>query len=200
MKDFWNQRYAEQVFAYGQLPNAFFKQELDKLPVGSIVLPAEGEGRNAIYALKKGWDVHAFDFSPSAMKKALDFANEEHLPLQYEVSDVLSFSSDKTYDVLALCYAHFPANISKEAHNHLLRYLKPNGTIIFEAFAKSQLGNTSGGPKNLDMLFSIDEVKNEFEGIAFNHLVETEIVLNEGKYHQGDAAVIRFSGKKQINP
>ncbi|MFX0556601.1 class I SAM-dependent methyltransferase [Maribacter sp. CXY002] len=196
MRDFWNHRYAEEGFAYGQLPNAYFKQELDKLPVGSILLPAEGEGRNAIYALKKGWHVHAFDFSPSAMIKALEFANDEKLPLQYEVSDVLSFSSDKTYDVLALCYAHFPANIRKEAHKHLLRYLKPNGTIIFEAFAKSQLGNLSGGPKNIDMLFSIEEIKKEFNGIAFNHLTETKVELNEGKYHQGEASVIRFTGKK----
>jgi SAM-dependent methyltransferase len=196
MKDFWDQRYAEADFAYGQVPNAFFKEELDILPTGSVLLPAEGEGRNAVYALKKGWDVQAFDYSTSAMKKAMEFAHEKQLTLAYEVTDVLSFSSNKKYDALALCYAHFLTDIRKEAHQHLLQFLKPNGTVIFEAFAKSQLGNPSGGPKNLDMLFSIDEVKNEFEGIAFNHLIETEIVLNEGKYHQGDAAVLRFTGKK----
>lgn len=196
MKDFWDRRYSEEDFAYGKLPNTFFKQQLDLLSTGSVLLPAEGEGRNAIYALKKGWEVHAFDFSPSAMKRALHFANDEKLTLQYEVADVLSFSSDKSYDVLALCYAHFPTNIRKNAHQHLLQFLKPNGTVIFEAFAKSQLKNPSGGPKNIDMLFSIDEVNNEFEGIVFNHLIETNVVLNEGKYHQGDAAVIRFTGKK----
>jgi len=196
MKDFWDQRYAEEDFAYGQLPNTFFKEKLDILHTGSVLLPAEGEGRNAVYALKKGWDVQAFDYSPTAKKKATNFASDKQLTLAYEVTDVLSYSTDKRYDVLALCYAHFPADIRKEAHQHLLQFLKPNGTVIFEAFAKSQLGNPSGGPKKIDMLFSIDEVKNEFEGIVFNHLIETNVVLNEGKYHKGDASIIRFTGKK----
>ena len=51
MKDFWNERYDEESYAYGNSPNVFFKQQLDKLKVGSLLLPAEGEGRNAVYAL-----------------------------------------------------------------------------------------------------------------------------------------------------
>ena len=36
MKEFWNERYAEPEFAYGVLPNDFFKNQLDKLKPGSI--------------------------------------------------------------------------------------------------------------------------------------------------------------------
>jgi hypothetical protein len=57
VKDFWNNRYDEEAYAYGLSPNIFFKEQLDLLPRGSILLPAEGEGRNAIYALNVGWEV-----------------------------------------------------------------------------------------------------------------------------------------------
>lgn len=53
MKDFWNERYSREEFIYGKQPNEFFKEQLDKLKTGSILLPAEGEGRNALMPLPK---------------------------------------------------------------------------------------------------------------------------------------------------
>lgn len=61
--DFWNERYQDLNFAYGKEPNLFFKKELQKLKIGSILLPADGEGRNGVYASKLGWDVTATDLS-----------------------------------------------------------------------------------------------------------------------------------------
>ncbi len=55
---------------------SFSEKLLNHLTVGRILLPAEGEGRNAVFAAKLGWDVTAFDFSASAMKKALDFSRK----------------------------------------------------------------------------------------------------------------------------
>ena len=71
MKKFWNERYADSQYAYGTEPNAFFKSQIDQRPAGRILLPAEGEGRNAVYAATLGWDVYAFDFSTKAKEKAL---------------------------------------------------------------------------------------------------------------------------------
>jgi hypothetical protein len=61
MIDFWNARYSAAEYAYGTEPNAFFKAQLDQLTPGRLLLPAEGEGRNAVYAAKKGWEVAAFE-------------------------------------------------------------------------------------------------------------------------------------------
>ncbi len=195
MKDFWNKRYTEDSFAYGTLPNVYFKQELDKLAPKSLLLPAEGEGRNAIYAASKGWDVVAFDYSSAAQKKAEQLAQKRGLSLDYQVAEVLNFRSNKKFHVLALCYAHFPVDIRAKAHLHLLQFLKPGGIVIFEAFSKSQLGKPSGGPKNEKMLFSIVEIKKEFNGLNFEFLEEITVDLKEGEYHQGEASVIRFVGR-----
>ena len=57
--EFWNIRYGEEEYMYGKQPNVFFKEQINKIEPGTILLPAEGEGCNALYASKKGWNVMA---------------------------------------------------------------------------------------------------------------------------------------------
>ena len=192
--EFWNQRFGNEEYIYGTEPNKFFKEQIDKLKPGSILLPAEGEGRNAIYAASLGLDVFAFDISEKGKEKALGLAAENQVGIHYKISDVLEFQSDIKFDAIGFCYAHFPAEIRNQAHLHLMKFLKPDGIVIFEAFAKAQLGNASGGPKNKEMLFSVDEIKDEFAELEFQLLKEETIELSEGNHHQGIAQVIRFVG------
>lgn len=194
--DFWNERFGNEEFIYGTEPNQFFKEQLDKLKPGKILLPAEGEGRNAVYAATQGWEVTAFDISERGKEKALQLSEQYKVIINYEVTSVLDYASQKQFDVIAFCYTHFPVEIRKVAHKQMLQLLKKGGNIIFEAFAKSQLGNSSGGPKNKEMLFSIDEIKQEFKGLDFKILEEKTIELSEGEFHKGKAEVIRFVGVK----
>ncbi|SDL35744.1 class I SAM-dependent methyltransferase [Kriegella aquimaris] len=195
--DFWNGRYKSASYIYGTEPNEFFRKQLEKLKVGSILLPAEGEGRNAVYAAGQGWSVTAFDRSTIGREKALRLALNKKVSLTYEVADVMEFQTTQRFDVLGLMYAHFPKQIRKQAYQNLLGFLKPEAKVIFEAFAKEQLENSSGGPKNLDMLFSIEEIRNEFSGLKFEFLEQQTIKLDEGEHHQGKAEVIRFVGIKK---
>jgi hypothetical protein len=59
MNNFWDERYADEEYVYGTTPNQYFKQELEKLTPGKILLPGEGEGRNAVFAATQGWKVTA---------------------------------------------------------------------------------------------------------------------------------------------
>ena len=43
IKEFWDGRYSVPEYAYGVDPNEYFKEQLDKLSPGKILLPAEGE-------------------------------------------------------------------------------------------------------------------------------------------------------------
>lgn len=199
----WNERYAEAGYAYGSAPNEFFKSQLELLPTGKILLPADGEGRNGIYAAQLGWEVTSFDISIEGRKKAMQIANDQGVEIDYLVGDFRTFDlKPKYYDVLALVYAHFPAQDKSAFHRELTSYLKPGGTVIFEAFSKSHLAlvqeNPSvGGPRNIDMLFSLDEIKTDFVDFNFDYLKEETIDLHEGKYHNGQGAVIRMVAKKK---
>ncbi len=85
MRDFWNVRYSEEIYAYGTAPNVFFSSELKKLPPGKALFPAEGEGRNAVYAATCGWNVIAFDQSEAGKEKALQLAAKKGVEIDYAV-------------------------------------------------------------------------------------------------------------------
>ena len=77
MKEFWNNIYKKKEYAYGKEPNKYFKKEIDKINPGKILLAAEGEGRNAVYAASIGWEVYAYDFSEFAYQKAVSLSKEK---------------------------------------------------------------------------------------------------------------------------
>ncbi|MFC6267349.1 class I SAM-dependent methyltransferase [Frigoriflavimonas asaccharolytica] len=194
--DFWNQFYETPEYVYGTSPNAFFKEQINNLPKGKILFAAEGEGRNAVYAATKLWDVHAFDSSDTGKNKALKLAADNNVEINYVVNDVLNFETKEQFDVIGLFFAHFPTDIRKKAHKHLLQFLKKDGLIIFEAFAKEQYSKSSGGSKNLEMLFSLKEIEEEFLELNFEILEQNTVILAEGERHKGEAEVIQFVGRK----
>jgi 2-polyprenyl-3-methyl-5-hydroxy-6-metoxy-1,4-benzoquinol methylase len=199
----WNDRYNQKEYAYGERPNNYLKEQLEKLKAGAILFPAEGEGRNAVFAAKLGWSVSAFDISIEGRKKAMQLAELNDVAIDYKVGELgeLNYGKEQ-FDAIALIYAHFPADIKSAYHQQLDQYLKKGGLIIFEAFSKKHLDYISrndkvGGPADIRMLFSIDELISDFPNYEIIELGEKEIELSEGLYHNGKGSVIRFVGRKK---
>ena len=201
-KEFWNERYQDFNFAYGKEPNLFFKEQVQKLKPGTMLLPADGEGRNGVFAAKLGWEVTAIDLSTEGQRKALQLAAEQNVNINYVVDDIEKVTLPKeSFDVIALIYAHFSSWKISTIHKKLTLLLKENGTIIFEAYSKKHLAYKeanpkAGGPGDIDMLFSLEQIQADFKGFEIQILEEKEIVLNEGEFHKGTGSVIRFVGKK----
>lgn len=198
----WNERFSAEEFAYGEEPNLYLKEQLEKLPKGKILFGAEGEGRNAVFAARLGWTVSAFDISIEGKKKAQKLAEKNKVTLDYRVGELenLEFQPEE-FDCIALIYAHFPAEIKSLYHKTLDKYLRKDGIIIFEAFSKNHLEYVTknekvGGPRDLQSLFSMEEIKSDFANYEIIELVEKEIELNEGLFHNGTGSVIRFVGRK----
>lgn len=198
MKSMWNQRYAAQEYVYGTEPNEFFRQELDKLEPGRILLPAEGEGRNAVYAAGCGWDVHAFDHSEEGQRKALRLASERKVTIRYDLYDFESADYPEAFfDVVALIFVHLPGEKRKAFFHRLIKFLKPGGTMILEGFSKEQLQFGSGGPKDEDMLFSVAELEDDFADLKIMEISKQLLTIDEGDHHRGDASVVRLVARKQ---
>jgi SAM-dependent methyltransferase len=202
-KERWEERYRADTFAYGEAPNNYLKEQLEHLKPGSILFPAEGEGRNAVFAARLGWTVSAFDISAEGWKKALRLAEAQQVQLDYQVGELAALAySPEQFDAMALIYAHFPANIKSQYHQTLAQYVRKGGVLIFEAFSKKHLEYVTrdervGGPKDIGQLFSIAELQADFSDFDFRELIETEIELNEGLFHNGLGSVIRAVGVKK---
>lgn len=203
MKEFWDDRYAEEGYAYGEEPNVFFKQEIDKLPIGKLLMPAEGEGRNAVYAATLGWDVYAFDISEEGKKKADELAQKNGVTINYIVSDFDAIPyENESFDAVGLIYAHFTPDLRNDYHQKLISLLKHGGSLILEGFSKEHLHYNQknpkvGGPRDIAMLYSLEELSSDFDHLEIHTQNETLTALDEGKYHVGQGSVVQLVGVKR---
>lgn len=198
MKETWNARYTGTEFIYGTEPNQFLKHELSKITPGKILFLGEGEGRNAVYAATLGWDVDAVDYSETGKYKAEKLAAENVVRINYLIKDLSTFSPKQNYyDAIVLIYLHLEEELRERVSKKVIEAAKTGGKIILEVFEKEQIKNNSGGPKNAGLLYSLQDVVEDFIDLEFEKLSKDNIVLNEGEGHQGKAAVIRFVGIKK---
>lgn len=202
MQQFWNERYRQSEYIYGTEPNEYFKAKLQAYQPGKLLLPAEGEGRNAVFAAQSGWQVTAFDWSEAAQRKAIALAATKHVTLNYRVGEINELAFEPaSFDAIAYIFAHFPADVKSAYNQKIATFLKPGGVLIFEAFSKKQLEyqktQRSGGPQEINMLYSIEEVQADFAGFDFIELAEQEVYLAEGAHHSGYGSVIHCVAIKQ---
>lgn len=204
MKEFWNARYQEKTYAYGKNPNVYFKQTIDKLKPGKLLLPAEGEGRNAVYAARLGWEVYAYDFSENAHKKAMALAAENKVSFNYSLCSLEDLTyPEGFFDAIGLIYVHFPDPIRSQNHQQLAAMLKNNGTLILEGFSTEhphyqKINPRVGGPKMPAQLYNTVKLRKDFVNFEFETLIEEEVELNEGQYHVGRTKVIRLLARKRL--
>lgn len=204
VKEKWDKTFSEKDYVYGTKPNLFFKETIEKYKLsGTLLLPAEGEGRNAVYAAKNGFMVTAIDISEAGKVKAEKLAKAENTFIDYIVSD---FSTIKiplaTFDVAALIFAHFPNEIAYDCHRKIADAIKPNGYIIIEYFAKGhtkirEQNPNIGGPNTENRLMNLEEIKKHFFDFEILLCKTVTKTLSEGKLHNGKALVNHFIGKKK---
>lgn len=203
MKEFWNERYSQKEWAYGEGPNVFIKEKLKQFTSGKILFPAEGEGRNAVYAAQLGWDVSAFDYSRSGKEKAMELAELNQVQIDYKVNAFLEEDYvPESFDAICNVFVHFEPELKTKMHKRLDGYLKKGGLFIIEAYSKehraiNKLNPAVGGPPSADNMYSIEEIRNDFSAYDILHLNVEQVDLNEGLYHVGMSSVLRFIGRKK---
>ncbi len=198
MQQSWDERYSRPEYVYGKEPNLYFKAFIDTHRPGRILLPGEGEGRNAVYAARNGWIVEATDQSPVAREKALNLAAEAGVTITYDLGDLLTLEvPESTYDAIGLIFIHKNSEERVLYYPRLIKGLKPGGFLVLESFNKKQLRNTSGGPQDPAMLFNEGELRRDFKELDILELYELEQVLEEGLLHSGRADSIRMIAQKR---
>jgi 2-polyprenyl-3-methyl-5-hydroxy-6-metoxy-1,4-benzoquinol methylase len=197
MLEMWNNRYNVEEYVYGREPNVFFRNEIIQLVPGELLLPAEGEGRNAVFAAGLGWKTTAFDFSEAGRMKAMKLATENKVNIQYDLAsfDNIDYKSEQ-FDCVALIYVHLPPDKRNLYFNKLFSYLKPGGTIIFEGYSKEQLKNRTGGPQEETLLYNKAELENLCKPLNEYDISLVDTELNEGLLHNGKSSLIRMTGSR----
>lgn len=169
----WDALYSTNVYVYGREPAEFIKRHIAVLPVGKALDIAMGEGRNAVFLAKKGFQVVGVDYSEVALRKARRLAKDHRVSIRTENADLNHYKIRAgEYDVII--------NINylmRPLYPQIKRGLKPGGVVVFENWTMEQLKNPTGQSVLKDFLLEPGELKRVFED--FEILVYQE--SNDGK-------------------
>ena len=169
-------------YTYKSGPDEFFKVFIEGLQPGRILLPAEGDGHNAIFAAARGWEVNIFDFSLNARRKALELWHKEGISLDYFVADIEFHElEEEMYDVIALIHVHFQPHNRSYIHKKLVSSLKTGGFFLVEAYGMENSADKTGSHPAREVLYDLKDMQSDFSGLEIETLYKTETdVVNKG--------------------
>jgi SAM-dependent methyltransferase len=198
LAEFWDERYAEPGFAFGERPNAFLAAQHQLVtPSMRALVPGDGDGRNGVWLAERGAHVTTVDASPVGVHKARLLAAERGVTIDAHVADLDTWAWPKAeFDFIAAIYLHFPSAQRPRLHRRMVSALKPGGLLLLEGYTPRQLmyrtRGSRGGPSDPDMLFEPDDLAVDFGAAEVLHIEELVVDLAEGERHRGPSAIVRL--------
>jgi 2-polyprenyl-3-methyl-5-hydroxy-6-metoxy-1,4-benzoquinol methylase len=196
----WNQRFGAAEYIFGTAPNAFLASHAALLKRGQRALcVADGEGRNSVWLAEQGLEVSAFDLSPVGVEKARRLARSRGVEVRYDVASVYEWRwPEAAYDVVAAIFVQF-ADPAMRAFmfERMIAALKPGGVVLVEGYTPAQLKYATGGPKQVDQLYTEELLRQAFGSLDILELKAYEAELDEGSRHRGMSAVIDLVARKR---
>jgi len=212
----WDERYSKVEDAFGTGANSFLKSQFDILNSGllshhlkhnkvsnKVLCIAAGQGRNALYLAKQGFEVTALDISKVGLEQLAQTAKEQKLSLTTLQADIENIDlGNNKWDIITCFFMHAPLATRKALYKKVPDALTEGGQFVFESFGLKQLElkkqneGSIGGPSTPELFPTIDELSSELEPLDVQHLVEVERGLEPSLFHKGKAAVIQLIAKK----
>ena len=191
----WDEKFDEEEYIYGKEPNEWIKSVFNKEGHGKVAMLAEGEGRNAVYMAKLGYDVISYDYSRVGLDKTRKLAHSAGVAVTTHLVDITETDAlpQGEYDISINIFGHVTSEGQQEMIRNMVGTVKPGGDIVFELYSKRQIEFQTGGPKDIHMLYDVGDLRRELEkyNVEIVTLKEKILLRNEGRMHKGKSAVIQ---------
>lgn len=188
----WDERYAEDGFAFGTDPNDFLREVAEQLPAGRTLCLGDGEGRNGVFLAQHGHDVVTIDLSPVGVVKARRLAADRGVSIDARVADLAEFSlGNSEWDCIVSVFCHLPPALRHAVHSAVPAALRTGGCFVLEAYRSANIGRGVGGPQNSEMTVELEDILGDIGSAhGMSVLIGREVERNivEGKYHNGMSA------------
>ena len=197
----WNERYAGEHYHFGTEPNAFLSRQKHLLQPGEQVLAiADGEGRNGVWLAQQGLQVVAVDASDVAIAKAKKLAEQRGVAVQFELADLMEWDwGVNRYDVVVGIFIQFaPPDVREQLFARIKQCLKPGGLLLLEGYAPRQIGNKTGGPSQVENLYTEAMLRAAFADMDIEELRDYDAEIEEGPGHKGLSALVDLVARKPL--
>lgn len=195
----WDERYAVEHYVFGERPNAFLTTCAEYLRPGMRVLAlADGEGRNGVWLAEQGLEVLSTDISPRAQEKARQLAVDRGVDVKFDLVDLADWDwPNETFDVVVAIFIQFAGrDLRARIFDGIKRTLKPGGLLLLEGYRPEQLEYGTGGPPNVENMYTLTMLGEAFSTFEILSLVAYDADIQEGVGHSGKSALIDLIARK----
>ena len=192
---FWSDRYraAGKDYLFGTAPNRFLASQEARFGAGMRVLSvADGEGRNAVWLAGLGCEVTATEISAVALAKAGHLARCRRVAVEFVRADILDWTwPEQAFDAVVGIFIQFAAAAEQaRLFSGMKAAVKPGGLLLLQGYTPRQLAYRTGGPSNIENLYTREMLLEWFADWQILHLQEHDDDLAEGNAHCGRSALI----------
>jgi tellurite methyltransferase len=139
----YDQRYEAEEYYWGKQPSAICDRIIEIIKPSSNYRPKLldlgcGEGRNAVYFAKHGFDVIALDASLPGLQKTERYAWEVGVNVKTIQADIVSYQLKDTYDVIFSTgtLQYLPPDVRKRHYQNYKTHTSLNGINTLSVFVK----------------------------------------------------------------
>lgn len=114
--EFWENRYAGTERAWSGRVNATLMSVVADLAPGRALDLGCGEGGDAVWLARHGWDVTGIDISPTAVRRATEAARAAGLDparVRFLAVDLTTWSSEETFDLVTASFFQSPVELDR---------------------------------------------------------------------------------------
>ena len=173
--NWWNNRFQSRSLNLMKHEKTL-EEDLQFFQGRKIILDiASGDGRNAIYLAKLGFEIEAIDFSFEALKRLNYFANRENFKIKTELMDLSKDNITKLtkkYDAIIINHYRLPQKLYVD----LINSLNSEGILWVNGF--SELPEDNPNIKESDLLYDED-----FKDLNPNNFIDKkEYEINNNRF------------------
>lgn len=157
----WDAMYAERATVWSGEPNTQLVAEVSAWPPGTALDVGCGEGADAVWLARLGWEVTAVDISEVALDRARSHAASAAVAVSFEHADLVAAPpAPSSYDLVSAQFFHLPDPPRAQAYRSLGAAVRPGGHLLVVGHYPSE----HIGKDHPERLFTTDEIVSLFAG------------------------------------
>ncbi|MGW1208154.1 class I SAM-dependent methyltransferase [Streptomyces sp. NPDC002499] len=127
----WDTRYADRQQLWSGRPNGALVAEVASLTPGRVLDVGCGEGADAVWLARGGWDVTALEVSGVALERAVGHARDADVPVRWIHASLTDAAlPPASFDLVSAQYPALLRTPDSAAERALLAAVAPGGVLL----------------------------------------------------------------------
>lgn len=137
----YEEEYKTPQYYWGIVPSKMCLRVLDLLPPSSHLKLLDigcGEGKDAVFFARNGYDVTAFDISDAGIEKTKRLADKVGVHVKVFKADILDYRLDTSFDILfsSGVLHYIKPDLRNDIFSNYKRFTNINGLHVFNVFVQ----------------------------------------------------------------